>query len=116
MGAVRPVVVALTGNTLGFKRIGDMAQVGTENGGIPITVTRAVVRLWSLLSLPNRENDMETPIFWLISERAQAALKKAYYKDAGRELNIPADTSWKPTGEDIEQIMSEAPRHVRRVD
>ena len=74
-----------------------------------------------------RFKDMKTDrsqcaIFWMVSAKAQAALMKAHFDDDHTKLNIPPaqDTSsnWEPpeSPEDIEKIMREAPRHVRRVD
>lgn len=60
---------------------------------------------------------MKTPIWYLISETARLKLKKRFRATAPPHTS---DTSnkWEvtETSEEIEKIMSEAPRHVRRVD
>ena len=66
-------------------------------------------------------NHATCPIFWLISAEAQAALMAAYYADAGRKFIPPPEpgtaVKYEATKqEDIEQIMKESPRGMRRVD
>ena len=61
-------------------------------------------------------------IFWLLSGESMKNLIKYQHANFKTKINKPPaqDTSsnWEvtETSEDIEKIMQEAPRHVRRVD
>ena len=66
-------------------------------------------------------NQATCPIFWLISAEARDALMKAYQADAGRKFIPPpepgTEVKYEATKqEDIEQIIRESPRGLRRVD
>ena len=60
------------------------------------------------------------PLFWCPSVQAQAALMQLYWDEYGCRLDIPLEPKRfhidaMESPDELEQIMRQAPRHVRRI-